>query len=242
MNVIVKNKRIIFVLVHLIDLSNVIESLRECLTIVSLVPISNDTNSISHFTSTTSQFALFKTNPTLSINQLTVFLTSIYTNLNKRLPLSRQIAHIDKCVQSAIAWLLFVYKNNTCSIRLISLRVVLILLCTGKLIDKMHHLFASTLSVSSSNSLTFGQIDEILHEILAVPYALQEISYSTFSKNNASLIFSCLSSSAITVDNFVDLLVFNNKAPVCLQWLAIFHRLISVENGKFFFLSFFLIS
>jgi hypothetical protein len=99
----------------------------------------------------------------------------------------------------------------------------------------MRHLFTSCLSsFSSSNTLTYGQIDELLHEILALPYALQEMSHSTYRKNYAHSIFSHLSS-PITLPDFLDLLIYNNTKPNCLQWLIIFHRLISVENGKFVF-------
>ncbi|CAF4781370.1 unnamed protein product, partial [Rotaria magnacalcarata] len=57
----------------------------------------------------------------------------------------------------------------------------------------MRHLFTSYLS-PSMNAMTYGQIDELLHEILALPYALQEISYATYRSNNAQLMFSHLSS------------------------------------------------
>jgi hypothetical protein len=98
----------------------------------------------------------------------------------------------------------------------------------------MRHLFTSYFSISSLNTLTYKQIDELLHDILALPYALQEISYTTYQKNYAQLIFSHLSS-PITLNNFLDILMYNNSSPNCLQWLIIFHRLISVENGKFEF-------
>jgi hypothetical protein len=111
---------------------------------------------------------------------------------------------------------------------------VLILLCTGKLIDKMRHLFTSCLTSSSTYTLTYGQIDELLHEILALPYALQEISRSTSEKNYAQTIFSHLSA-PISLTQFLDILIYNTSTPNCLQWLIIFHRLISVENGKFHF-------
>ncbi|CAF0815637.1 unnamed protein product [Rotaria sordida] len=215
---------------HLLDLLNVIESLRECLTSLSC---QSNLNTINSCISKQIHSHLVNNNQFLSINHLTIFLTSIYTNLNKRLPLSRQILHIDKCVHSAIAWFLYVYNCDQLSIRFNSFRVVLILLCTGKLIDKMRHLFTCSLSTSSSssilNTLTYNQVDELLHEILALPYALQEISYSTYNKNSARSIFSHLSS-PITLDGFLDLLIYSNRTPICLQWLVLFHRLISVEN------------
>lgn len=97
----------------------------------------------------------------------------------------------------------------------------------------MRHLFTSYLSSSSSlNSLTHNQIDELLHEILALPYALQEISHQTYRSNNAQLIFSHISSTSVHLNEFLDTLIYNDTTPNCLQWLIIFHRLISVENGK----------
>ncbi len=99
----------------------------------------------------------------------------------------------------------------------------------------MRHLFTLCLTNSSTHTLNYGQIDELLHEILALPYALREISQSTLEKNYAQSIFSHLSS-PITLNQFLDILIYNNSTSNCLQWLIIFHRLISVENGKFLFL------
>lgn len=188
---------------------NVIESLRESLQILT---------------------SERRTSTLLTTNHLRQFLTSIYTNLNKRLPFSQQIHHIDHCVHSAIAWFLFVYKTPTNSISFTSFRVVLILLCTGKLIDKMRHLFTSM--NSTTQTLSYIQIDQLLHEILALPYALQEISRTSWEKKYARLIFSHFSS-PITWTDFLDNLVYKNCKPNCLQWLIIFHRLITVENGEF---------
>ena len=229
--------------VHLLDLLNVIESLRECLTWPSSELSSNSLSPSNRRTPTPIQSPLSTNDQYLSINRLQTFLTSIYTNLNKRLPSSQQILHIDNCVHSAIAWFLYVYNNNETtsnnfSIRFNSFRVVLVLLCTGKLVDKMRHLFTSYLS-PSSNTLTHAQIDELLHEILALPYALQEMSHATYRANNAQLIFSHLSVTSVNLNEFLDTLIYNDTTPNCLQWLIIFHRLISVENGnywKFLFL------
>ncbi|CAF0904586.1 unnamed protein product [Adineta steineri] len=218
---------------HLLDLLNVIESLRECLTWPSSELSSNSLSPTNRRTPTPIQSTLPNNDQYLSINRLTTFLTSIYTNLNKRLPSSQQILHIENCVHSAIAWFLYVYNTNESannfSIRFNSFRVVLVLLCTGKLVDKMRHLFTSYLP-SSSTTLTYIQIDELLHEILALPYALQEISYSTYRSNNAQLMFSHLSVTSINLNEFLDTLIYNDTTPNCLQWLIIFHRLISVEN------------
>lgn len=82
------------------------------------------------------------------------------------------------------------------------------------------------------NTLTHSQIDELLHEILALPYALEEMSHQTYQSNNAQMIFSHLSSTSIHLNDFLDTLIYNDTTPNCLQWLIIFHRLISVENGK----------
>jgi hypothetical protein len=217
-------------------LLNVIESLRECLTWPSSELSSNSLSPTNRRTPTPIHTSLSNNEQYLSINRLQTFLTSIYTNLNKRLPSSQQILHIENCVHSAIAWFLYVYNinesSNQYSIRFNSFRVVLVLLCTGKLVDKMRHLFTSY--SSSSHSLTYGQIDELLHEILALPYALQEISYSTYRTNNAQLMFSHISSASVNLTDFLDTLIYNDSTPNCLQWLIIFHRLISVENGNFF--------
>ena len=226
------------ILVHLLDLLNVIESLRECLSwLLSELSSSNLSPTNGH-SPTSLQRSLSNNDQYLSINRLTTFLTSIYTNLNKRLPSSQQIIQIDNCVHSAIAWLLYVYNNtepSECSsLRFNSFRVALVLLCRGKLVDKIRHLFTSYLS-SSLNTLTYTQLDELLHEILAIPYALQELPYSIYRSNNAQMIFSHLSTTSIQLNDFLDTLIYNGVTPDCLQWLIIFHRLISVENGKFYY-------
>ncbi|UJR20870.1 hypothetical protein I4U23_023979 [Adineta vaga] len=215
---------------HLLDLLNVMESLRESLKTLSLDSYSmNATPTMKCRTPTSTQSFLPNSDKYLSIKHLTLFLTSIYTNLNKRLPLSQQIHHIDNCVHSAIAWFLYVYNPDEFFLNFNSFRVVLILLCAGKLVDKLRHLFTSCFSTSSSNNLTYEQIDALLHEMLALPYALQEISHSTYYTNYAQSIFSH-SASSITLDECLQMLIYQNKTPSCLQWLIIFHRLISVEN------------
>ncbi|CAF1152483.1 unnamed protein product, partial [Didymodactylos carnosus] len=227
---------------HLLDLPNVIEALRECSTwVATTTPTSNRSLTSSPYNSNLFKSDSLSSPPTItttaildrstfssmrqpqkymiSSSRLITFLTSIYTNLNKRLPSSQQL-NIEQCVKCSTAWFLFVYDSQYLqSIRLSSFKVASILLCAGKLADKMKYLFTTnsqSSTSSSSQTMNSQQIDELLHEILAIPQALQETPSFPYRANLAQSFFPN-SSMSVTLPEFLETLILSDSVPTCLH-------------------------
>lgn len=98
--------------VHLLDIWNVIEAFRE-----------NGLNTLE------------PTNE-VSVARLETLISSLYHNLNKRLPTNQQIA-VDTQAGLLLNWLLFAYTNDNSGIRVFSIKVALAIMCAGKLVDKL---------------------------------------------------------------------------------------------------------
>lgn len=105
---------LIFVLlaVHLVDIWNVIEAFRE-----------NGLNTLE------------PTNE-VSVARLETLISSLYHNLNKRLPTNQQVP-VDSKAGLLLNWLLSAYTNDNSGIRVFSIKVALAIMCAGKLVDKL---------------------------------------------------------------------------------------------------------
>lgn len=100
--------------VHLIDIWNVIEAFRE-----------NGLNTLE------------PTNE-VSVARLETLISSLYHNLNKRLPSNQQVS-VDAKAGLLLNWLLSAYTNtnNNSGIRVFSIKIALAIMCTGKMVDKL---------------------------------------------------------------------------------------------------------
>lgn len=101
-----------FFAVHLIDIWNVIEAFRE-----------NGLNTLE------------PTNE-VSVARLETLISSLYHNLNKRLPSNQQVP-VDAKAGLLLNWLLSAYTNNNSGIRVFSIKIALAIMCTGKMVDKL---------------------------------------------------------------------------------------------------------
>lgn len=99
-------------LVHLVDIWNVIEAFRE-----------NGLNTLE------------PTNE-VSVARLETLISSLYHNLNKRLPTNQQVP-VDSKAGLLLNWLLSAYTSDNSSIRVFSIKVALAIMCAGKLVDKL---------------------------------------------------------------------------------------------------------
>jgi EF hand len=99
-------------IVHLIDIWNVIEAFRE-----------NGLNTLE------------PTNE-VSVARLETLISSLYHNLNKRLPSNQQVP-VDAKAGLLLNWLLSAYTNNNSGIRVFSIKIALAIMCTGKMVDKL---------------------------------------------------------------------------------------------------------
>ena len=72
----------------------------------------------------------------VSVARLETLISSLYHNLNKRLPTNQQVA-VDSKAGLLLNWLLSAYTNNNSGIRVFSIKVALAIMCAGKLVDKL---------------------------------------------------------------------------------------------------------
>lgn len=102
--------------VHLVDIWNVIEAFRE-----------NGLNTL-------------EPQSEVSVARLETLVSSLYHNLNKRLPIAQQVP-VDSRAGLLLNWLITAYSsggfNASGKIRVFSIKVALATMCAGKLVDKL---------------------------------------------------------------------------------------------------------
>lgn len=110
--------------VHLVDIWNVIEAFRE-----------NGLNTL-------------EPQSEVSVSRLETLVSSLYHNLNKRLPTAQQVPAESKA-GLLLNWLIAAYTNATTNasgkIRVFSIKVALATMCAGKLVDKLRCKWLSVL-------------------------------------------------------------------------------------------------
>ncbi|XP_064607388.1 dystrobrevin beta-like isoform X2 [Liolophura sinensis] len=161
----------------------------------------------------------------LNVSRLEGILTSIYNQLNKRLPSSQQI-NVDQCNHLLLNWLLSAYeRDGKGRIQVFSLKVALSHLCSGKLMDKLRYMF--TQISDSSGYLIRSKFKDYLRDILALPEAVYEGPSFGFSD---AAVRSCFDGrNKVNVNDFLDVMM-SDPGPQCLMWFPILHRMAQVEN------------
>ncbi|XP_013149309.1 PREDICTED: dystrobrevin beta [Papilio polytes] len=187
---------------HVIDIWNVIEAFRE-----------NALNTL-------------EPNACVNVTRLETLVSSLYHNLNKRLPPAHQVS-VEACSALLLNWLLSAYStgDNVGKIRVFSIKVALATMCAGKLMDKLRYIFSQ---LSDGNGhLLVKRLSDYLREVLALPAAVYESPSFSYNDTLALSIFN--QNGKITVNDFLDTLM-SDPGPPCLVWLPLLHRLASVEN------------
>ncbi|XP_054710755.1 dystrobrevin beta-like [Uloborus diversus] len=186
---------------HLVDIWNVIEAFRE-----------NGLNSL-------------EPRMEISIPRLETLVTSIYFQLNKRLPSSQHI-DLDQCTSLLLNWLMSTYDpEETGKVRVFSIKIALATMCSGKLMDKLRYIFS--LICDNNGLLVQSKFADFLREILQVPCSVHESPTFGYRDNLPSTIID--GQSKVTVNDFLDI-IMSDPAPPCIVWLPLLHRLASVEN------------
>lgn len=207
--------------VHLVDIWNVIEAFRE-----------NGLNTL-------------EPQNEVSVARLETLISSLYHNLNKRLPTNQQVP-VDSRAHLLLNWLLAAYTNdNSGKIRVFSIKVALSIMCSGKLVDKLRCMKKNSMlsSIMSTNFYfhldIFSQISDgagqLIHwkstdfvrEILALPAAVFESPTFRYTEGLENELFPI--ENKITVNDFISTLI-TEPGPACLVWLPLIHRLASVES------------
>ncbi|KAH8233099.1 hypothetical protein KR026_004329 [Drosophila bipectinata] len=186
---------------HLVDIWNVIEAFRE-----------NGLNTL-------------EPQSEVSVARLETLVSSLYHNLNKRLPTAQQVP-VDSKAGLLLNWLLAAYtSDNSGKIRVFSIKVALSTMCSGKLVDKLRYIFSQI--SDGAGQLVAWKLGEFLREVLALPAAVYESPTFHYKEGLEEEIFPA--ENKVTVNDFMATLM-SEPGPSCLVWLPLVHRLATVET------------
>ncbi|XP_076319963.1 dystrobrevin beta-like isoform X1 [Tachypleus tridentatus] len=160
----------------------------------------------------------------INISRLETLLSSLFYQLNKRLPASHQV-DINQCTSLLMNWILIMYdREDTGKVSVFSVKIALSIMCSGKLMDKLRYVFS--LVCDASGYLMYSKFVDFLKVALALPSSVLESP--TFAYND-SLPGTIFDGSKVTVNDFLHNLM-SDPGPQCLIWLPLLHRMASVEN------------
>ncbi|XP_032323111.1 dystrobrevin alpha isoform X6 [Camelus ferus] len=186
---------------HLVDIWNVIEALRE-----------NALNNLDP-------------NMELSVARLEAVLSTIFYQLNKRMPTTHQI-QVEQSISLLLNFLLAAFDpEGHGKISVFAVKMALATLCGGKIMDKLRYIFS--MISDSSGVMVYGRYDQFLREVLKLPTAVFEGPSFGYTEQSARSCFS--QQKKVTLNGFLDTLM-SDPPPQCLVWLPLLHRLANVEN------------
>ncbi|XP_058031893.1 dystrobrevin alpha isoform X1 [Ahaetulla prasina] len=186
---------------HLVDIWNVIEALRE--------------NSLNNL------------DPTIELNvaRLEAVLSTIFYQLNKRMPTTHQI-NVEQSISLLLNFLLAAFDpEGHGKISVFAVKMALATLCGGKIMDKLRYIFS--MISDTSGIMMYGKYDMFLREVLKLPTAVFEGPSFGYTEQSAKSCFS--QQKKVTLNAFLDTLM-SDPPPQCLVWLPLLHRLANVEN------------
>ncbi|XP_069076211.1 dystrobrevin alpha isoform X7 [Pleurodeles waltl] len=186
---------------HLVDIWNVIEALRE-----------NALNNLDP-------------NVELNVARLEAVLSTIFYQLNKRMPTTHQI-NVDQSISLLLNFLLAAYDpEGHGKISVFAVKMTLATLCGGKIMDKLRYIFS--MISDSSGVMVYQRYDLFLREVLKLPTAVFEGPSFGYTEQSARSCFA--QQKKVTLNSFLDTLM-SDPPPQCLVWLPLLHRLANVEN------------
>ncbi|XP_054374053.1 dystrobrevin beta isoform X3 [Molothrus ater] len=186
---------------HLVDIWNMIEAFRD-----------NGLNSLEHSTE-------------LNVSRLETIISSIYYQLNKRLPSSHQIS-VEQSISLLLNFILAAYDSEGHGkLTVFSVKAMLATMCGGKILDKLRYIFSQ---ISDSNGLlVFPKFEQFLREVLKLPTAVFEGPSFGYTEHSLRTCFP--QQKKVMLNMFLDTLMAD-PPPQCLVWLPLMHRLAHVEN------------
>ncbi|XP_035384707.1 dystrobrevin, beta a isoform X6 [Electrophorus electricus] len=187
--------------VHLVDVWNMIEAFRD-----------NGLNTLDHGTE-------------LSISRLETIVSSVFHQLNKRLPTTHQIG-VQQSINLLLSFLVTAHDGEARGkLTVFSLKVMLTIMCGGKMVDKLRYVFSQI--SDSHGAMIASKFDHFLKEGLKVPAAVCEGPAFGYTEHTAQSCFS--QQKKVTLNTFLDTMM-TDTPPQCLVWLPLMHRLADVEN------------
>uniref|UniRef100_A0A8C1K5E2 Dystrobrevin n=1 Tax=Cyprinus carpio TaxID=7962 RepID=A0A8C1K5E2_CYPCA len=186
---------------HLVDIWNIIEVFRE-----------NRLNSMD-------------LNTEFSVSHLQAILSTIFYQLNKRLPTTHQI-NVDQSISYLLNFLLAAYDSEGVGkISVFVVKVALAALCGGKILDKLRYVFSQ---ISDPNGvMIYSQFDQFLREVLKLPMTVFEGPSFGYTEQSTRTCFP--QEKKVSLNVFLDTFM-SDPPPQCLVWLPLMHRLANVEN------------
>ncbi|KAL7386714.1 hypothetical protein ABVT39_012323 [Epinephelus coioides] len=186
---------------HLVDVWNVIEAFRE-----------NGINTMD-------------LNAELSVARLEVVLSTIFYQLNKRMPTTHQI-NVEQSISLLLNFLLASYDpEGHGKISVFVVKMALATICGGKILDKLRYIFSQI--SDSAGIMVHSQFDQFLREVLKLPMAVFEGPSFGYTEQAARTCFT--QQKKVSLNTFLDTLM-SDPPPQCLVWLPLMHRLANVEN------------
>ncbi|XP_071346626.1 dystrobrevin alpha isoform X1 [Trachinotus anak] len=186
---------------HLVDIWNVIEAFRE-----------NGLNTMD-------------LNAELSVARLEMVLSTIFYQLNKRMPTTHQI-NVEQSISLLLNFLLAAYDpEGHGKISVFVAKMALATICGGKVLDKLRYIFSQI--SDSAGIMVYSQFDQFLREVLKLPMAVFEGPSFGYTEQAARTCFA--QQKKVSLNTFLDTLM-SDPPPQCLVWLPLMHRLANVEN------------
>ncbi|XP_061454169.1 dystrobrevin alpha isoform X8 [Rhineura floridana] len=186
---------------HLVDIWNVIEALRE-----------NSLNNLDP-------------NIELNVARLEAVLSTVFYQLNKRMPTTHQI-NVEQSISLLLNFLLAAFDpEGHGKMSVFAVKMALATLCGGKIMDKLRYIFS--MISDTSGVMVYGRYDMFLREVLKLPTAVFEGPSFGYTEQSAKSCFS--QQKKVTLNAFLDTLM-SDPPPQCLVWLPLLHRLANVEN------------
>ncbi|XP_010781680.1 dystrobrevin alpha isoform X1 [Notothenia coriiceps] len=186
---------------HLVDIWNIIEAFRE--NGINNMDLSAD----------------------LSVARLEVVLSTIFYQLNKRMPTTHQI-NVEYSISLLLNFLLASYDpegHGKISVFVVKMAVATI--CGGKILDKLRYIFSQI--SDAAGIMVHSQFDQFLREVLKLPMAVFEGPSFGYTEQAARTCFP--QEKKVSLNTFLDTLM-SDPPPQCLVWLPLMHRLANVEN------------
>uniref|UniRef100_A0A3P8RWZ9 Dystrobrevin n=2 Tax=Amphiprion percula TaxID=161767 RepID=A0A3P8RWZ9_AMPPE len=186
---------------HLVDIWNIIEAFRE-----------NGLNTMD-------------LNAELSVARLEVVLSTVFYQLNKRMPTTHQI-NVEQSISLLLNFLLAAYDpEGHGKISVFVVKLALATICGGKILDKLRYVFSHI--SDSAGIMVYSQFDQFLREVLKLPMAVFEGPSFSYTEQAVRTCFT--QQKKVSLNTFLDTLM-SDPPPQCLVWLPLMHRLANVEN------------
>ncbi|XP_040282963.1 dystrobrevin beta isoform X6 [Bufo bufo] len=186
---------------HLVDIWNMIEAFRD-----------NGLNTLDHMTE-------------MNVSRLETIISSIYYQLNKRLPSTHQIG-VDQSISLLLNFMIAAYDSEGHGkLTVFSVKAILATMCGGKILDKLRYIFSQV--SDSSGFMVYAKFDQFLREVLKLPTTVFEGPSFGYTEHSARSCFP--PQKKITLNMFLDTMMAD-PPPQCLVWLPLMHRLAHVEN------------